>query len=124
VSEAELRLYFGRKKPMVGWSIAFATVVGALLALKSPLGGVALVLGTICGIANTLLTMRGNERLLDHRSVAAFVISSILRIFVFAIVPVEFALHAPWWTMAAYFTGFFLPLALYWILVARAVRTS
>ncbi len=124
MSEAELRFYFGRKKPMVGWSIAIATVAGALVALKSPAGGVALVLGTACGIANALLTMRSNERLLDHRSVAAFVISSILRVFVFAIVPVEFALHAPWWTMAAYFLGFFLPLALYWFLVGRAVRTS
>jgi hypothetical protein len=120
----EMRLYFGRKKSMAWWSVAFATAGGAILALKSPLGGVALALGTVCGLVNALLTMRGNERLLDHRSVAAFVISSILRIFVFAIVPVEFALHAPWWTMAAYFIGFFLPLALYWLFVARDFRTS
>jgi hypothetical protein len=109
---------------MVGYSLALAAVAGALVALKSPIGGVALVVGTVCGVANALLSMRGNERLLDHRSVAAFVISSILRLFVFAIVPVEFALHAPGWTMAAYFIGFFLPLAFYWFLVGRAVRTS
>jgi hypothetical protein len=57
--------------------------------------------------------MRGNERLLDHRSIPTFVISSILRIAVFGIVPVEFALHGPLWTMAAYFAGFFTPLVLY-----------
>ncbi len=82
------------------------------------------MVGTGCGLANALLTMRGNERLIDHRSVSAFVFSSTLRIAVFGIVPVEFAQHGPWWTMATYFVGFFTPLALYVAIVARAVRTG
>ena len=57
--------------------------------------------------------MRGNERLLDHRSVASFVLGSVLRIGVFGIVPVEFGIHGPWWTIGNYFIGFFTPLSLY-----------
>ncbi len=124
VPEDLLRAYFHRKRPMAVWSIVFAVLAGLVVATKSPIAGVALVFGTGCGIANALLSMRGNERLVDHRSVASFVFSSILRIGVFGIVPVEFALHGPGWTMAAYFIGFFTPLALYTVLVARAVRTG
>jgi len=119
-----LRAYFDRKRPMAVWSIGFAVLAGLVIGTKAPIAGIALVFGTGCGIANALLAMRGNERLVDHRSVASFVFSSILRIGVFGIVPVEFALHGPWWTMAAYFIGFFTPLALYTVLVARAVRTG
>lgn len=62
---------------------------------------------------NALLSMRANERLLDHRSVSSFVTTAVLRIGVFGTLPVEFALHGPWWTMGVYFLGFFLPLGLY-----------
>jgi hypothetical protein len=124
VPEDLLRAYFDRKRPMVVWSIVFAVLAGVVVSTKAPIAGIALVFGTGCGIANALLTMRGNERLVDHKSVATFVTSSILRIGVFGIVPVEFALHGPWWTMIAYFIGFFTPLALYTALVARAVRTG
>jgi len=124
VSEAELRAYHDRKRPMAVWSLLIAALAGAALATRSPLAGVALVTGTACGLANAFLTMRGNERLAEHRSAGIFVLSSTLRIAVFGIVPVEFALHGPWWTMAAYFFGFFTPLGLYAALVARAVRTG
>ncbi len=109
---------------MAAWSILLALVGALAVTTKSPVAAVALLVGVGCGIVNALLTMRGNERLADHRSVSTFVVSSILRIGVFGIVPVEFALHGPWWTMAAYFLGFFMPLALYAALVARAVRTK
>ena len=124
VSEADLRAYHDRKRPMAVWSLGFGVLAGLAVWAKSPVAAVALVVGTGCGLANALLTMRGNERLIDHRSVAAFVFSSILRIGVFGIVPVEFAQHGPWWAMATYFTGFFTPLALYAALVARAARTG
>jgi hypothetical protein len=124
VSQASLRAYFDRKRPMAAWSVLFAVVAGAAVATKSPLAGVALAFGTACGLANAFLTMRGNERLLEHRSVSSFVFSGITRIAVFGIVPVEFALHGPAWSMAAYFLGFFTPLALYAFMVARAVRTG
>ena len=122
--EAELRAYYGRKLPMAVMSLSFGISAGLVVATRSPIAGIALVFGTLCGIANAYLTMRGTERLVDHRSVSSFVFSSILRIGVFGIVPVEFALHGPWWSMGAYFIGFFTPLALYTVLVARAVRTG
>jgi hypothetical protein len=109
---------------MAVWSLGFAVLAGLAVWAKSPVAAVALVVGTGCGLANALLTMRGNERLVDHRSVSTFVISSTLRIGVFGIVPVEFAQHGPWWTMGTYFVGFFTPLALYAAIVARAVRTG
>ncbi len=124
VSEAELRAYYDRKRPMASWSFGLALPGAALLAAKSPLAAVALVVGVSCGILNALLTMRGNERLANHQSVSTFVVSSILRIGVFGVLPVTFALHGPWWTMAAYFLGFFLPLALYALIAWRAVRTK
>jgi hypothetical protein len=109
---------------MAAWSVLFAVSAALAIAAKSPLAAVAVAVGTGCGLANALLTMRGNERLLDHRSVSSFVFSSILRVAVFGIVPVEFALHGPAWLMAVYFVGFFTPLALYAVIVARAVRTG
>jgi len=124
VSEADLRAYHDRKRPMAVWSLGFAVLAALALWVWSPITAVALVTGTICGIANALLTMRGGERLLDHQSVSAFVISSTLRIVVFGIVPVEFVLHGPLWAMASYFVGFFTPLALYAMIVARAFRTG
>ncbi len=65
------------------------------------------------------LIMHGAERLFAHRSVAAFVISSFLRLAVFAIVPLGLALVGKWWMLAIYFAGFFLPLALYLLSVRR-----
>jgi hypothetical protein len=109
---------------MAAWSVLFAVSAALAIAAKSPLAAVAIVTGTACGVANALITMRSNERLVEHRSVSFFVFSSILRVAVFGIVPVEFALHGPAWLMAVYFLGFFVPLALYAILVARAVRTG
>ena len=109
---------------MAAWSVLFAVSAALALAQTSPIAAVAVAIGTACGLLNALLTMHGNERLVEHRSVSFFVFSSILRIAVFGIVPVEFALHGPAWTMAAYFLGFFTPLALYAFIVARAVRTG
>jgi len=109
---------------MAVWSITFAALAGAVLATRSPVAAGALVFGTGCGLANAFLLMRGNERLADHRNPAVFVISSILRIGVFGIVPVEFALHGPAWSIGAYFLGFFTPLGLYAVLVARSFRSE
>ena len=121
---AELRAYYARQWSTVVWSLVATAVASLAVAAGSPIAGVALGVGGLCGIANALLTMRSTERLVDHRSVGSFVFSSLLRIVVFGIIPVEFALHGPWWSMATYFAGFFLPLAIYAVRVGRAVRTS
>jgi hypothetical protein len=120
----ELRAYYARKRTMVVWSLLLALPASLVVWAGSPVAALALGFGTVCGIVNALLSMRGNERLLDHRSVGFFVISSVVRILVFGIVPVEFALHGPWWTLVTYFTGFFTPLAVYALSVGRAVRTG
>jgi hypothetical protein len=122
--EAELRAYHGRKRSMAIWSFALSVPIGLALVPASPVAAVAEVFGTVCGVLNALLSMRSNERLGDHRSVGIFVLSSVLRIGVFGIVPVAFALHGPWWTMATYFAGFFTPLAIYALSAARTIRTD
>ena len=124
VSEAELRAYYARRRPMMLWSLALALPAALLIVPASPVAAVALMVGAVCGLLNAYLSMRSNERLLDHRSVGTFVISSVLRILVFGIVPVEFCLHGPWWAMATYFIGFFTPLACYATIVARFIRTG
>jgi hypothetical protein len=109
---------------MVVWSLAVAVPASLAVAVGSLVAAVALGTGTLCGIVNALLSMRSSERLVDHRSVGSFVFSSVLRIFVFGIIPVAFARHGPWWSLATYFVGFFTPLAVYALSVGRAVRTS
>ena len=110
---------------MLVWSVVFSVLIGLVVATRSPIGAVAVVFGNrVRSLQTRSSPMRGNERLLDHRSVSTFVISSILRIAVFGIVPVEFALHGPLWTMAAYFAGFFTPLALYAGIAYDSARRS
>lgn len=95
----------------VGSGIA---VLAALpIALWLPGRAIALAAGAAAGLVNALLTLHGNERLLDRRSVAAFVLSSFVRIGLFGIVPVVLAVYQPsFWTLGLYFAGFFAPLAL------------
>ena len=87
----------------------------ALFALAS----LSLLLGILCGVLNMRLLMYGTQRLIARRNVGAFVISSFLRLAAFAIVPLGLALTGKWWTLAVYFAGFFLPLALYLFSVRR-----
>ena len=107
---------------MVAWSLGIGIAAGLALVAFSLAAALAEVSGSLCGILNALLSMRSNERLVEHRFVALFVISSVLRIVVFGIVPVEFALHGPWWTIGTYFLGFFVPLAVYALSAARELR--
>lgn len=118
----DLRTYQDLKRSISARSSIVVLVCAALLAFRAPLGGLGLAVGGLCGLLNMWLSMRGNERLAEHRRIGAFVFSSFLRVGVFAIVPVELALHGPWWTMALYFIGFFTPLALYMFSVQRAFR--
>lgn len=115
-----LAAYHARMRAAVRWSAAIALVAAALSAAWFPLPALALAVGGLCGILNAVLTSRGLERLERTRSPGSFVLSSFLRIGVFGIVPVAFAAAGPWWSMAWYFTGFFLPTALYAVIAARA----
>jgi len=117
---ADLQIYRALRRSTTLRSASLLGLAALAVAIRSPLGAFALLVGGGCGLLNMWLTMRSGERLVAHRSVGAFVFSSFLRLGVFAIVPVGLALHGPWWTMAIYFAGFFTPLVLYMFSVQRA----
>jgi len=95
------------------WSLAIVAVAGLAAVRWLPHPAYALWTGGICGVLNSVWTMRSGERLLEKRGVGGFVLSSFVRIGVFGIVPVAFAALGPWWSMGWYFAGFFLPLAMF-----------
>lgn len=106
--------YYERLKRVAGLGTLLVVALPALvLAVWYPWFALALAAGAVAGVANTLLSMHGNEKLLERRSVAAFVLSSFVRIALFGIVPVVLALRAPsLWTLGCYFAGFFTPLGI------------
>ncbi len=119
---ADLATYRTLKKSVSFQTLLVVAILGAVTAPWFFVPALAFVVGGVCGIVNNLLLMRSNERVIETRWVGAFVFSSFLRIAVFGIVPVAFAVRGPWWSMAAYFAGFFLPLALYMASVQRAFK--
>ena len=119
-AEADLAAYRALKRSASARSLAIAAVVALLVVRWLPVPAVALAVGGLCGVLNTLLTTVTTERLLDSRNVGLFVLSSFLRIGLFGIVPVAFAARGPWWSMAWYFAGFFLPLAIFALSARRA----
>ena len=119
-AEADLAAYRALKRSASARSLAIAAVVALLAVRWLPVPAMALAAGGVCGALNTLLTTVTTERLLDSRNVGLFVLSSFLRIGLFGIVPVAFAARGPWWSMAWYFAGFFLPLAMFALGARRA----
>jgi len=110
---ADLAAYFALKRAVSIRSLASVAVVALLVVRWLPFPALALATGGLCGVLNAQLTGSSGALLLKNRTVGLFVLSSFLRIGVFSIVPVAFAVHGPWWSMAWYFAGFFLPLALF-----------
>lgn len=117
---ADLATYYALKRSVSVRSLLVVALVAILSLRWLPHPALALLAGGVCGVFNTLLTMRSGERLIETRSVGSFVLSSFLRIGVFGIVPVAFAILGPWWSMAWYFAGFFLPLAMFAYSAQRA----
>ena len=111
-----------KRRACVGTLILVA--ISALpLALWYPWFALALGVGGVAGVGNALLSMAGNERLLERRNVPVFVLSSFLRLGLFGIVPVVLALRVPsLWTLGCYFIGFFTPLALFGVSLQSAYR--
>jgi len=109
---------------MVAGSLVAAVPLGLLVAIGSRVAAIALVAGVLCGILNALLSMWSSEHLVDHRSTLIFVLSSVLRVFVFGILPVGLVLRGPWWALGTYFIGFFAPLAIFAAVAARAPRLN
>jgi hypothetical protein len=110
---ADLAFYYKLKRAASLGTLLVLVPPALLLAVWYPWLALALVIGGAAGVANMLLSMHGNERLLERRNVAAFVLSSFVRIGLFGIVPVVLAVRYPSvWTLGCYFVGFFTPLAL------------
>lgn len=112
--EDHLRAYFARKR-IVGIRSAFVIVpVAGCAAIWSPLLGLDLAAGGICGVVNMLLVMRNNERLLERaRSPGVYGLHNTLRVVCICLVPVIAAAGHPWWYMLVAIAGFFAPLVLY-----------
>jgi hypothetical protein len=121
---AETRAHLRRWKSVIVVSLAFALGGGALLAVASPVAGLALAVGGLCGLANAYDTMRTSNRLLDRRNVLAFWTGGIVRVVVFALVPVWITAKGPFWAFGVYFAGFFAPLGLYALQYGRDIRAS
>ena len=119
---ADLETYRALKKSVSIRTLLVVAILGDATAPWFLIPALAFAVGGLCGIVNNLLLMRSNERVVETRSVGGFVFSSFLRIGVFGIVPVAFAVKGPWWSMGCYFAGFFLPLALYMASVQRAFK--
>lgn len=83
------------------------------------LAAFALGCGLAGGSVNILLLERAGARLGDEGSQKAFVLSSFLRVMVFAILAGAFAALAPWWAMVLYLIGLFTPFAWYVIGMSR-----
>ncbi|GAC1410266.1 MAG: hypothetical protein NVSMB64_19300 [Candidatus Velthaea sp.] len=122
-AEAELRAYFARKRSISVASSLFLLTVSAGLALRWPSLGLDLAAGGACGVANMLLVMRNNERLVDgRRSRGLYAASNMVRILAVGAIPVIAVIHGPWWAMGIYFAGFFTPLAWYAVELQRSYK--
>ena len=120
---ADEALYRKLKRRALLGTLLVVAISALPLAHWFPWFALALVVGGICGMANALLSMAGNERLLERRNVPVFVLSSFLRLALFGIVPVVLALRvSSLWTLGCYFIGFFTPLALYGLGLQSAYR--
>jgi hypothetical protein len=123
-SDAEAAADLAAYRALKRWACARSLFVVAVIALFAvgwqPFAALALASGGVCGVFNALLTARSSERLLDTRGVGLFVLASVVRIGVFGIVPAVLALRGSWWSMAWYFAGFFLPLAMFALGAQRA----
>ncbi|MGZ3575745.1 MAG: hypothetical protein ACXVA3_10730 [Vulcanimicrobiaceae bacterium] len=122
---ADLAMYQRMKRSVSLGSLLVVALLALLLVHWLPLFSLAILVGGLCGIANALLAMHGNESLVDRRRVGVFVLSSFLRLTLFGIVPVVLALWTrSLWSVGCYFTGFFTPLALYAVLLQRYVSRT
>jgi hypothetical protein len=110
---ADLATYRALKRSVSIRTLLAVAIVALVFIRGLPHPALALLAGGICGVLNTLLTALSGERLVENRSVGGFVLSSFVRIGLFGIVPVAFAVLGPWWSMAWYFAGFFLPLGMF-----------
>jgi hypothetical protein len=116
-------LYRKLKRRASAGSLLVVAICALPLVFRYPWFALTLCVGGLAGVGNALLSMAGNERLLERKNIPAFVLSSFLRLGLFGIVPVVLALRvSSLWTLGCYFIGFFTPLALYGLGLQSAYR--
>jgi hypothetical protein len=120
---AELRNYFSRKRSVAVRSSLVLMGIAILMAFRSPILGLDLVIGGGSGVVNMLLTMRNNERLLDGRlSRGAYGFSTVVRVLGVGMLPATVVLTGPPWTLAIAYIGFFTPLVSYALALRNELR--
>jgi hypothetical protein len=120
---AGLREYHARKRSVTLRSSLLLAGIAVLVALRSPLLGLDLVIGGGCGVVNMLLIMRNNERLLDgRRSPGVYGLNNVIRVLGVGILPATAAITGPVWALAISYAGFFTPLVSYAIVLRNAYR--
>src|ERR1700736_4370535 len=98
---SERRDYDARKRSVALRSSLLLAGVAILVALRSPLLGLDLAIGGGCGVANMLLIMRNNERLLDgRRSPGVYGFNNVVRVLGIGVLPALAAITGPVWTLA------------------------
>jgi hypothetical protein len=115
---------YPHKWPIAGACAGIGLAVVVLLLAWSRAASLAVGVGFVCGIANTLAIMRGSERLLQTQNPIFFGLSSLLRLAAFSIVAAALAARGPWWSLGPFLAGFFFPLAAYAWDASRIVRQS
>jgi hypothetical protein len=116
--------FYRMKWSVAGRCLAIGAACSLLLLAFSRAASLALAVGFVCGIANTLAIMRGSERLVETGSPVFFGLSSLLRFAGFSIVAAALAARGPWWSLGPFLAGFFFPLASYAWSASRAIRQT
>lgn len=95
-------------------SSSFLALLAALVAIRAPIIGLDLAIGGAAGVANALLILRNNERLLDgRRSRGVYGVNGVARVFGVGALPAIAGITGPAWALAISYAGFFTPLVWY-----------
>ncbi len=122
---AAVSAYNARKRSVGLRAMLLLVPIAVSTAIWSPILGLDLVLGGVCGIGNMWLVMRNNERLLDgRRSRGVYGATNLARILGVGFAPVVSAMTGPWWSMGIALAGFFTPLVLYAFALRREFSTG
>jgi hypothetical protein len=118
-----MREYHARKRAVALRSSLLLAGLAIVMATRSPVLGLDLVVGGACGVVNMLLIMRNNERLLDgRRSRGVYGFNNVVRVLGVGVLPAFAVVTGPVWTLAISYAGFFTPLASYAIELRNAYR--
>lgn len=95
-------------------SSSLLALIAVLTAIRAPILGFDLAIGGAAGMANALLILRNNERLLNgRRSRGVYGVNAVARVFGVGALPSIAGFIGPPWALAISYAGFFTPLVWY-----------